>query len=650
MAISRAACVKRGLMPRFVLVLMVAAACGETTGGGPQFQDQHPRIYIANNKDRLVAGLAGPAGTRFQQMVDRWVGGADVYGFESWNAALMGQLTGDAKYCTAAIAAVDKEVAAAEQKIGAGSAPDVAGDNYLQVGPMIGNLALVFDWCHDAIPSERRAAWLAYANQAVTNVWGPMRATWGGKSMPWSGWAIDDPNDNYYYSFLRATMLLGLAAHGEAPAIEPWLTEFHDTRLMGELVPTFEKDLVGGGSREGTGYGVSHRELFALYDLWHGSTGEVIATKTAHTRASMLSFIHQTLPTLDRVAPTGDQARDSTASLFDYHRAYLAALIAIFPTDPLAPRAQALLASSSVPKMSQQFMYAYDFLYENADVAPSSLDGLGTAYYAPGIGQLYARSSWDPHATWINLTAGPYTESHAHQDQGALLIYKDGWLAYDPVVDSHSGLTQGVDAHGTVRIDDGGTLAQRSGTTSQMLALHRRTGWLHAAADITPVYKGKVGKLQREIVYLEPDCVVIYDRVASSASQSQTWSLAFPAKPTITGTQTQVTASGHTLTVNRLSPDTGPTATVHDYASDSDFTNGFRLDEQIAGGNRRWLHVAYIDGAVTAQSAPDANTIQLTLAGGTTARVAFDPNGVGGTLTIGSSTVTLGAGVDPLPE
>jgi hypothetical protein len=34
----------------------------------------------------------------------------------------------------------------------------------------------------------------------------------------------------------------------------------------------------------------------------------------------------------------------------------------------------------------------------------------------------------------VNLIAGPYTPSDAHEDQGSLMIYKDGWLAYDVVV------------------------------------------------------------------------------------------------------------------------------------------------------------------------------------------------------------------------
>src|SRR5207247_8782816 len=129
-----------------------------------------------------------------------------------------------------------------------------------------------------------------------------------------------------------------------------------------------------------------------------------------------------------------------------HHRSYPVERAALCPNGPMAQKAKQLLSSSTVPSMSQSFMLAYDFLYDMDDVTAAPMGG-NTAYFAKGIGQLYARSSWDRNATWVNFTAGPYTESHAHQDQGALMIYKDGWLAYDPVVDSHSGLDQQVTTH-----------------------------------------------------------------------------------------------------------------------------------------------------------------------------------------------------------
>ncbi len=635
---------------RKLILVAALAACGGGPGGGgddtgPTFGTAHPRIYLTTNKDRLTAALASgaPGAMKFKSMVDRWVGGEDIYGVPVWNAALMGQLSGDPKYCTAAIAAIDKQVSAAQAAIAGGGAPTVADDDYLAIGDSIGDLALTYDWCFDAISGDQRLAWLGYADQAVYNVWNHDAAKWGDKTIAWTGWAVDDPSDNYYYSFMRATMLLGLAAHDELADANGWLIEFHDTKLMGQLVPTFEADLQGGGSREGTGYGVAMRRLFEMYDFWNASTGEKIATKTEHTRASMLSFIHQTLPTLDRIAPTGDQSRDSTASFFDYHRNYLQELVSLFPTDPLAPRAQALLANCSVPEMGQQFMYGYDFLYDRPEVAATSLDGLGTTYYAPGIGELYARSGWDDHATWVNLIAGPYTQSHAHQDQGAIMIYKDGWLAYDPVIDSHSGLPQQVSAHSTMKIGDGG---QSNTTDSKLVGLHTGTGYVYAAADLTAAYGGAATRFEREMIYLQPDVIVVYDRVASSVQQ--TWQLASPARPSISGATATITASGHALRVQRLAP-ASASASVYDDSSDSDFSSGFRLDETMPAGDQRYLHVLSIDGAATSVTANGADGVKI-VAGGKTYTIAFSHDAIGATLQIDGQSVTLGSGLDKLPE
>lgn len=625
----------------------------EDTDTQPTYPTAHPRIYLGPNKARLQSTLSSTAGARFKAKVDQWVAGADIWGFQSWSSALLGQLTGNAGYCTKSIAVVEAQVVAAEALIAANQAPEVAHDSYLYVGEMIGDLALVYDWCFDATTSAQRTRWINYANNAVANVWNPTGATWGSATIPWSGWSVNNPSNNYYYSFLRATMLLGLATKGENPKADEWITKFHDDKVIGQLVPTFNTDLVGGGSREGTGYGVAMRNLFEIYDWWYASTGEKLHTKTNHTRYSLISFMHQTVPTLDRIAPTGDHPRDSTAAYFDYHRAYLSILMTLFPNDPAAQRAKALLASSSVPAMTQSFMLAYDFLYDASAVTAQPLTGMASAYYARGIGEVYARSAWDTHATWINLIAGPYTESHAHQDQGSMMIYKDGWLAYDPNVSSRSGLAQDTSVHGLVRISQGGTnVRQVASTTSTIEALQEGPGWLHVAADLTPAYNGHaaIQNVQREMVYLAPDVIVVFDRVASASGTTQTWQLAAPVQPSISGNTATISASGHTLNITKLS---GGAMSTYDFRGNSDFTGGWRLDETQSGGDQRYLHVLAIDNAATAVAAagdaahPGA---RITLAGGRTATVTFDRDAVGASLTIDGATTSLAPGVSSLAQ
>jgi hypothetical protein len=618
----------------------------------PTYPTAHPRIMLSTRKTELTATMAAqtPAAVRFKTVVDSWIDGNDL-GLSAWHAALMGQVTGDPKYCAKAIAVVDTMVSTAEATIASGGIPHAAGDSYYFVGTDIGDLGMTYDWCFDTVTDSQKQRWLAYADQAISNVWNPTTATWGGRAAPWSGWAMHDPSDNYYYGFLEATMMVALASKGEDPKADEWIAQFHDTKVMGELIPTFDTDLVGGASREGTGYGNAMKNLFQLYDFWQASTGERLARKTPHTRASILAFMHQVVPTIDKIAPTGDQSRDSTASFFDYHRQYLQELIALYPQDQLSARAQMLLANSSVKKMQYAFMAVDDFLYENTNVAATNMDGLDTTYYAPGIGELYTRSGWDTHATWFNLIAGPYTQSHAHQDQGSLMLYKDGWLAYDTVIDSHSGLPQETTNHSLVRIDSGGSpITQVADTTSQMVALHKGDGWVYAASDVLASYNGKAGvsKDQREIVYLLPDTVLVYDRVATAPGTTQTWQLATPVSPSISGASATVNAA-HALHIDRYAP-AAASSSVHNMNTNSDFNSGYRLDETMAGGDNRYLHVLSVDGAVSSATPAGDSSITVHLSTGHTATVTFNHDAPGATIVYDGNSSALGVGVDQMAE
>jgi hypothetical protein len=644
-----------------VATLVTAVSCG-SHGGDPVLEQQHPRIYLPRNKDRLATAVAEqrPEAMRFMKIVDRWMNGDDIYDFQAWYAALASQLTGDPKYCTAAINKVDDLLTAEEKQIAGGTRPEVARDSYLYVGEEIGDLMLTYDWCFAQVSAAQKKRWLDFADRTVWNVWHHEAAQWGGKVTDWGGWAVDNPSNNYYYSFLRATMMLGLGAHGEIASGDDWVTMFRETKIANQLVPQFAAQLSGGGSREGTGYGVSMKELFSLYNFWQGSTGEDISLATDHARESLATMLHQIVPTLDRVAPTGDHSRDSTAALYDYHRQYLLELMARFPNDYAAGPAKSLLAASSVPEMIAPFNYVHEFLNAAPQLQATPFSTLATAHYASGIGQVYVRSSWEKTATWVNFTAGAYTENHGHQDQGNFLIYKDGWLAYDPVIDSHSGIPQDTKWHNVVRVvKDGEDVKQPVGTESKMVALHRGEGWMHTAADLTPAYNGNaaVTKMEREIVFIEPNALVVFDRVSTPTNVKQVWQLNVPDMPTINGATAKMSSAGHTLTSLRLLPEAA-SPSVFSHATDSDFIKGYRLDESMtAGGSNQYMHVIWIDGDVgtaVIDDGTDQRGVALSFADGGTATVRFGSTSVGGSLSINRAGRTvnqqLTAGIDKLPR
>jgi hypothetical protein len=635
-------------------------------GGEAVFPADHPRIYLNEaNRARLNGLLSSGrrAATRFRDMVDAQLGGADYYAFRASDAALMWQLTGDARYSDYAVNMVEAFVTGEEALIGAGERAAVAGDSYLDVGEDVGEVALVYDWCFDRLTPEQRARWLAYANQAVWNVWHPDEAAWGGVAYPWSGWSVDNPSNNYYYSFLRATMLLGLAARGELADADTWLATFRDAKLETQLFPTFERDLQGGGSREGTGYGVSMGRLFELYDWWEASTGERIADRTSHTRASLAAMLHTIAPTLDRIAPIGDHARDSTAALFDYHRRYIQILDWLYRSDPLAGMGAAVLDAGSVPEMGNAFMFLYDFLYDQPDLPLLPLDTLYPAYYAPGTGQLYVRTWWDADETWLGLMAGPFTESHAHRDQGSFLLFRGEWLADDQNLRSHSGIRQEEELHNLVRVEQGGaTVEQRNGGDPAVLVtLADEMNYTWLAVDVTPVYgpDAPVTRVEREVVFVKPLLVVVFDRIDAAADTRRVWQINSANQPTIAGNVIDLDGASTDLQVWTMGP-AGTTSTVVDWTTDADMNGGWRVDvpHQSADGRSRFLHVLSLGGLATAVGASDDGAmtgVGITVSDGSSVTVRFGTDDWGGTLeerdALGNLILeaTVGPGVETLP-
>jgi hypothetical protein len=543
-------------------------------------------------------------------------------------------------------------VAADEALVASGEAPEVAGDSYLEVGPRVGGMALVLDWCWEVVTPAQRERWMAWGNQAVFNVWHPEEAVWGGTPRPWSGWSIDDPVNNYYFSFLRATMLLGLATYEESAEGAAHVAFFRDTKLGAQLVPAYAA-LAGGGSREGTGYGVAMMHLFRLYDLWEKSTGERIADLTPHARDSIAYLTHAIVPTLDRLAPIGDHARDSTAALFDYHRDYLLTLGALYPDLPETRASRTLLAASSVPEMSQGFMRFSDFLGDPTGLATEPLAVLHPTYHASGVGHVFLRSGWEAGATWAGFIAGPYDQSHAHHDQGSLLVYQAEWLAYDANIDSHSGIRQDEELHNLVRVEsDGEVLRMREGSTpSTLLALQDEPAFTYLAADVTSVYGTEQSALlldQREVVFVKPDLFVVRDRVqTASAAARRVFQLNTPLAPVVTGKRAKMTGSTGSLELWSLGA--GELSVLDWAAMDDDVDGGFRLDITQEGSAAAVFVTVLSVGATVTAATLEGGKVTITRVDGAPVVVQLDSDAPGGSLTLGSRSIPLATAVEPLP-
>ena len=520
--------------------------------------------------DLSYVDQGSPAFARFRAFVDEAVAGNPGYGFSATDAVYMYRLTGGVTYASLAIATVEAQVQAAEQAIAAAERPEIAFDSYLYVGGMLRDLALVYDWCGPLLSASQKARWSAYAEQAVWNVWHHEQASWGGHPFPWSGWSTDNPGNNYYYSFLEATMYWAFASGSG-----DWQS-FLATQKIPPLVAYFQQ-LAGGGSREGTGYGVSHARLFEVYRLWRDQTGEDLGALSSHLADSIDYWRHATLPTLDQYAPIGDQARVSEPWLFDYHRHLVLAARAMAESDPVAGRAAWWLHRIAVGQMQHGFNFRDDLLPAGTtESVPTTL-----WHHATGVGHLFARSSWTSDALWLAFVAGPYEESHAHQDQGAFTLFRDDWLAVTENIHTHSGIQQGTEVHDVVRFvdGDGQTVPQRNSTST--VAVRSAGDVLEVSADLSPAYAGseRVSAWHRDLQF-DPTGLTVHDTFAVVPGVTAVFQVNTPNQPQIAGR----TAVAGALRVTVLAPAEATLSALEWRSVDpSEYLSGWKLEVRGSG-------------------------------------------------------------------
>jgi hypothetical protein len=432
----------------------------------PPIATSRPRILLVGAElQRLQNDLATQrsAMKRFkEQVVDAQIGGANVDDYEPWFSALMGVVSGNPMYCAHAIQMTDAFLDAEIVKIQQNDHPVSEEDHYLFIGETVGGLAMVYDWCYSQLTATQKLRWGNYADRFTDNLWNQDTHHWGiptaANGYSWNGtpktpgtsWSVNNPINNYYYSFARATMLWGLASKHEPdrPMADGFLQKFRNQKIRDQLVPLFQAQLAGGGSREGTGYGTAMGNLFFVYHLWEKTTGERIVDLTPHARDTMAYLLHVMAPTRDFLAPIGDHSRESTAEFYDYHRKEMAALAAQYAGTPMARSVRDFLAASSLPQMSRRSNFVYDVLFDGAETSPAA--AVNTSYYASGTGTSSRARAGTPTRRGLSFLSGALTESHAHSDGLSLLLYKNGWLVGDANTQSHSGLTFEQTSHALV--------------------------------------------------------------------------------------------------------------------------------------------------------------------------------------------------------
>ncbi|HEY1014495.1 MAG TPA: heparinase II/III family protein, partial [Herpetosiphonaceae bacterium] len=509
---------------------------------------------------------------RFKQWVDRAVfQQSPGYAYTPADAVVMYAITGEAAYITHAIAKADALVAEAEALIAQGQRPAVSYDSYLEAWWHIEQIALAYDHGYDRLTAQQRTRWTAYMQQTVYNIWHPEQASWGGTPHPWTGWGTDDPGNNYFFGHLKTTMYVALALQ------DTQLISFLRTAKFPEIADYYA-DLPGGGTREGTGYGTAIGSLFDDFRLWKTATGEDLSQQTPHTRETLAYWVHATVPTGDRFAPIGDQSRVSNPEIFDYHRNLMIQGMALAPGAAEAGQAAWWLDSIDLTQNSQGYALR-PALLEPA-VAPQAPPA--RVYHATGTGDLFARSAWTEDALWLAVKAGPYDQSHAHNDQGSFTLHKRDWLAVTSNVWSRSGLqgngagTLATAVHNTLRFTrNGGLIKQNNSVSSMTVSTQGAVTTVNAA--LGNAYSSNASLVRgwtRQFVFnADQQSLRVVDACQVAADVRAVFQVHVPVQP--------VAQPSGSLRAGDLEilPGAGMTvATVNMRAVDADFNSGWRID------------------------------------------------------------------------
>jgi len=194
------------------------------------------------------------------------------------------------------------------------------------------------------------------------------------------------------------------------------------------------------------------------------------------------------------------------------------------------------------------------------------------ARHFENMGQVFMRSGASDNDSYLVFMCGGVLEQHKHWDNNHFCIFKKGFLALDTGSRPPSLHTQNyyprTIAHNSILInmpgetlptyvDKGAGGGQRWGAPaegeedrpvpndggqselmgSSVVAFETNDHFSYVAGDATSAYSPEKCELAlRQIVFVNPDCYVIFDRVSSTdPSYGKTWLLHTAEKPTING-------------------------------------------------------------------------------------------------------------------
>lgn len=500
-------------------------------------------------------------------------------------------------------------------------------------------MALGFDWLHDAMSATER-----------TRVYTSLDA-WI-DSYEATGYERDEPASNYFAGYYSTKAVAGLATEGDDPRAAAQWSDFL-TRVQGRIVqPYYAANLSGGGWPDGQNYGplaafnmilpAVAAETAKGIDLVHATAPYAFPSGTATW------YMHNLWPGLKRVDDRGTMRVEGEPAPAPVK--FISQLAGMMQTwnDPQAAAfhkfASDVRTANPDTTGTADSLWS-DFVFWDPSASSGDYRTGSLSSYAPGMEMGAVRSGWDTGAVWGSLNAGPYTGNPDAQEE----LFDSGSLAV-----AHGNTPFLVNAagqifRGGVPVDDfrdqdnsgprglynvfytdsptptgQGTQRRSDGAKTKMTAFDAQKDYTFMeAGNLEDMYPRSgtrtITGWTRDVVYLNPNLFVVYDRTTTSSPSAGQWMrfhfAGVPAKeadPSSGVTRYDIgSGSSYAGTMDSLLPAGHTEAVTPNILSGTDVS---RIDVKpgTAAAQNQWLNV--IDAASTPAQA--AKTTRLSAADG----------------------------------
>jgi hypothetical protein len=350
-------------------------------------------------------------------------------------------------------------------------------------------------------------------------------------------WMHNSPESNYGACDYYSEVMIALALCGRSPQAATLVSQVLGYRAA-YVVPALTSpttSLSGGFWAEGWSYGALASQNLLLAGLALEDSG--LLPQATEERAWASQAVRSLIEEQAAVGTLYDGG-----DWYTTHPKFLArdffGVLGTMAGDPLAA-SYANYIQQTYPSSDFYLQYAHPngigMIFDSPNAPSSYWSGEPMQYYASGTGLVTARSDWGASPTLVTFQLGNLlTTSHQSYAPGQLEIFSGSapLLANSATLVGTQSATLKSSLSNTVIIDDGGAGYQRyrwSNSTAYgpgvgITAYEAAGNYVYSAGNYagaydSPGYKGSVSTLQREVVYLRPGEVVVYDRATTTQPQ-----------------------------------------------------------------------------------------------------------------------------------